>query len=82
MPKTQESLNDYYGILMYNVAWLRKQHGLSKKNMAKLLHISVKSLERIEHREMPPKLSIRIVSHIQNHFGIHPKDIVSIRLGE
>ena len=35
-------------IFMFNVKWLREKHGLSKKEMAKILGISVGTLNKIE----------------------------------
>ena len=67
---------------MYNVAWLRKHHGLSKKKMAGLLRIREETLTRLKRGGMPPKLSAEIILNIWDHFGIHPKDQFGQRLGE
>lgn len=61
-------------IFMFNVKWLREKHGLSKKEMAKILGISVGTLNKIEKSELPPRLSVDIVFNIYQHFGIHPKN--------
>lgn len=65
---------------VYNVTWLRKHYGISKKKMAALLGIGVGSINKIENGELPPKLSIDIIFNIQSCFGIHPKDQVGQRL--
>jgi len=39
---------------LYNIAWLRKNNGISKKNMAKILKISVPTLNKIENGIHPP----------------------------
>ena len=77
---TQEDLNQAYDIFMENVTWLRKTHGLSKTEMAKLLHISVKSLNRMEQGEMPPGTSAKILFRIQDIFDIHPAELLCRKL--
>lgn len=79
---TQESLNEAYGIFMENMAWLRKTHKLSRTEMAKLLHISVKSLDRMEQGEMPPRTSSKVLFRIQDAFGVHPAELLGRRLGK
>ncbi len=61
-------------IFMFNVTRLRKRHGLTKKEMAKTLGISVGTLNKIEKGELPPRMSVEIVFNIYQHFGIHPKN--------
>ncbi len=61
-------------IFMFNVVWLRKEYGLSKKKMAKILGISAGTLNKIEKGELPPRLSVEIVFNIYNYFGILPKN--------
>lgn len=58
-----------------NVLWLRKHNGLSKKEMAKKLNISIKTLNKIENGELPEKLSVEIVFDLYEHFGITPKTL-------
>lgn len=43
---------------LYNIAWLRKQHHLTKKKMAALLGIGIFSLIKIENGRLPKKLTI------------------------
>ena len=57
---------------MYNIAWLRKQNNLSKKEMAKILNISVYHINKLEKGVLPNHLSADLVFNIRNHFGIHP----------
>lgn len=61
-------------ILAQNIAWLRKENRLSKKEMAALLEISVQSLTRLENGEVPPRLPVHVIFNIYNHFGILPKE--------
>lgn len=42
--------------------------------MAKLLQISVSSLNKIESGTMPERLGIGIVFRIQQVFGVHPRE--------
>ena len=59
---------------MHNIAWLRKKHNLSKKQMAQICHIGVPSLNKLENGIMPRKLRVDIVFAIYRYFGIHPTD--------
>ena len=61
-------------IFLYNVAWLRRKHGLSKKDMAKILGISTATRNKIEKGEMPPRMSVEIVFNIYEYFGVLPKN--------
>ena len=67
--------------LVFNIKWIRKQYGISKKNMASLLEIGIQSLNKIENGETPPRLSSCIFTNIRKYFGIRPIDQLSRRLG-
>ena len=69
-------------IFLYNIAWLRRHHGISKKKMAELLEIGVGSLNKMESGKMPPKLSVVVLFAVQDSFGIRPQDLLARRLGE
>ena len=60
---------------IYNIIWLRKKHNLSKSKMAKLLGISVSSLNKLENGILPPRLGTEVIFLIQEQFHIHPKDL-------
>ena len=66
----------------YNVSWLRKHHGLSKKQMAKLMEIGTGSVTKLEKGIFPPRMSINVVMLIYRHFGIRPSAQFTDRLGE
>ena len=68
-------------IFLYNIVWLRKHHGLSKKEMAKRLGIGLWSLNKIEKGELPPKLHCDIIFAVYQNFGISCADLLSKRLG-
>ena len=59
-------------IFMQNVTWIRKKNGLSKKEMAEILGISVFSLNKIENGILPPKASVEIIFRIYDRFGVNP----------
>lgn len=67
---------------VHNLKWLRTQHGLSKKEMAKRLNISVWMLNKIERGEQPPRLTIDIFFAVQDQFGLHPAEQFAHRLGK
>ena len=68
-------------ILLQNIAFLRKHYGLSKKEMAKKLEISVWMLNKIEKGELPPSLKIDVLFNIYKEFGIFMSEVISVRLG-
>lgn len=65
-----------------NVAWLRKQHDLSKRRMAQILGIGTKSLSRIENGEIRQRLGVNVFFAIYDHFGIRPSQLLTQRFGE
>ena len=67
-------------IFCRNIAWLRKKHGLSKKEMAKILGIGLHSLNNIEMGEMPPRLGYSILLTVYQQFGILPSAQITQRL--
>lgn len=71
-----------YAIFMYNVAWLRKHHGLTKREMANIMHIGTESLNKLENGLLPPRMSIEVFFFIQDHFGISPYEQLAWPLGE
>ena len=73
--KPMKKPKNYAEIFMLNMTWLRRTHGLSKKQMSKICHISIQSLNKIESGILPPKLNVDIVFHIQKHFGIPAADL-------
>lgn len=66
--EVQEQLQAF----MENIAHLRKQYGLSKKEMAEILGIGVKTLDKIERGELPKRISTHVIFRIQDHFCIPP----------
>ena len=64
----------------HNIALLRKQHKLSKKKMAEILHISVNSLNLLENNIIPPRISVDVVFAVWKYFGIYPTKQFSKKL--
>lgn len=67
-------------IFLNNIAWLRRHYGLTKKEMARRLGISIWSLKKIENGELPSRLTIDVLYRIYQVFGISMADFVSVRL--
>lgn len=67
--------------LLYNIAWLRRKSGLSKKTMAKLLGVGIGRISKIEKGELPPKLSLEALINIFYIFRVDPSELSKRRLG-
>jgi transcriptional regulator with XRE-family HTH domain len=65
-----------------NVLWLRKQYGLSQKEMAKRLSISPKSLSRIERGDLPVRLCVLVPFRISCQFEIPARMLFSAAIEE
>lgn len=59
-------------IFTTNIITLRKNHNLSKKEMAKILGISIYMLNKIETGIIPKNLNCDVLFKIHKHFNIHP----------
>ena len=62
-------------IFCENLKYLRKEKGLSKKEMAKKLGIGVQSLSVLESGRLPPRLSLEPLFNIHKNFGISSSEI-------
>lgn len=60
-----------------NLQNLRRKHNLSKKEMAKILDISIYSLTQLEKNILPPRLICSIFFKIQKNFGISPSNMLT-----
>ena len=78
---TKESYEAEFEIFGYNVAWLRKRYGLSKKEMAEIMGIGVGSLTKVERGEIPPQMKVDVLVKIYRRFGITPERQLRQRLG-
>lgn len=68
--------------LFYNVAWLRRHYGISKKRMAQLLGIGVGTLNKLEQGKMPPKMSVMVLHNIRTQFSVSLDDLFGKRLDD
>lgn len=66
--------------LIHNIISLRKQYGLTKKAMAKLLGVSLYSLNRLESGIMPQRLGVDMVFRTQACFGIPIRELFGSRI--
>ncbi len=57
-------------IFCANVRYLRDQHGLSKRDMADILRVGVKTITSLEHNTVPPRLSSAVLFRISQHFHV------------
>lgn len=62
-------------IFCNNIRVLRRQHKLKKEEMARILHISVSSLSKLEAGRIPPRLSVEVIFFIYQYFHIRPADM-------
>ena len=61
-------------VFLRNIAYLRKKNGLSKKEMANLLGISVYSITKIENGIFPKNLKAEVIYNIYKKFKIKPSE--------
>ena len=64
----------------HNVTVLRREKGLSKTAMARLLHTSVRTINRLEGGEFPGGLGVEILFYVYEHFSILPHVLLEKRL--
>ena len=62
--------------LLHNITFLRKHHNLSKKKMARLLHIGIPTLNKIEIGVLPDRLSAEVLVYLANYFGYTTDDLL------
>ena len=60
----------YWLYFCRNVRYLREKNRLSLSAMAKIMHVSVKSLKRIESGDIPDRTLISVVSNLAEYFQI------------
>ena len=66
--------------LIHNLITLRRQYGLTKKGMARLLGISLYSLNTLEAGRIPAQLGIEMLFRAQARFDISLRDLFGQRL--
>ncbi len=72
-------MNNETNVLIFceNIKRLRKREKLSKKNMAKMLHIGVKTLTAIESGILPKSLDCSVLFYIDDNFNISASDMLA-----
>jgi len=72
--------NDYeLSVFCDNVRFLRKAHGLSQKEMAKIMGIGVGGLRIIERGTVPPRLDVFVLICLSDHFHISCDSLFCLR---
>ena len=76
-PKSfQKSVEKELAAFCRSIKALRETHGLTKRRMAELLHISVKTLNLLESGICPPRLKATVFVYIYQNFGVLPSDLL------
>ena len=70
--KNSEQTQKELEVFCRNVKTRWERHGLSKKEMAKILEIGTKSLTKIEQGIIPDRASVNIVIKLARQFNIEP----------
>ncbi len=71
-----------YTVCLRNIAWLREQRGLNRVEMARLLHVSVATLRRIESGDETVAVSGSVLYRVAEEFHVSPADLFRRRLWE
>jgi DNA-binding helix-turn-helix protein len=66
---------DELKVLCKNIYYLRKKNGLTQREMAERLNISLYSLRMIERGIIPKNLSCEILYYLQLHFFLDIADL-------
>ncbi len=64
----------------YNMKFIRESNSLSKKEMAKILNISIYSLNKLEKGNIPKNLPVDIIFAVMHHFKISPAQLFGEKL--
>ena len=68
--------------LSHNILYLRKSNHISKREMAEILGIGIKTLTKLEQGVLPARLSVEVLFRIKDHFGVSLICQVSEKLGK
>ena len=72
-----EAYNEFL-IFCKNIRTLRGRQDLTEREMAKILHVSVKTLSMLENGVFPTHTSANIIFRLSRAFQISPKDLFSL----
>ena len=62
-------------IFCENVKRLRKREKMSKKEMARIMHIGVRSITTLENGTIPVRMKYDVILRLKCHFGITVEDL-------
>ena len=68
--------------IMYNIAYLRRCHGLSRTRMAAMLHVGPGTIRKLEAHVWTPNLPGYILLYVMHYFGVDPDTLLYTRLDE
>ena len=68
--------------ITHNIAWLRKNNNMTKKQIALLLGMSVRSLSKIEKGVSCRKLNLNTVFDIMCLFNVSADELFNARFGD
>ena len=66
---------DYTRIFCQNLKMLREKHSLTKKEMADILEIGTRTLDKIERGALPKAVTVKIIFQVQRHLGVPAKEL-------
>lgn len=67
---------------MYNLTFLRKKFGISKRKMAELLQVDLRTLTKIENGIVPGRTMVRLLFEIEDRLYIPCGRLLRERLDE
>ncbi len=72
--------HDQLLILCDNIRLLRERAGLTQKEMAKRLGVSIRSISMLEKGSVPKRLSCEVIFRLALEFEASPTDLLKKRL--
>lgn len=60
-----------------NVSYLRQFNSLSRTAMARIMGLTVKTLDRIKEGDIPQRTNIKALYNLHRYFGLSPQDLLS-----
>lgn len=69
-------MNDYKANICANITYLRKIHNLSRNAMSKLIHVSPKTLAKMEQGIFPGQFRLAMLYRTGAAFHLDPDDLM------
>ena len=76
----EKTISHEIEIFCNNVKWLRMHHKLSKNQMARIMKISVRSLNKLEQGDIPWGIGVNAILYTGIYFGVKPAKLLTERL--